>query len=348
MSHLNAIITLLVSGSKPIQQAKTAHGIRSSDFARLYIITLAVSVGDVESSTGQRSDGLFYWCVMNYYAFHIGDYKAHTQHLTPMEDLIYRRMLDLYYLNESPLPDAQKIARSICLRDHISDIETILSEFFVDTPDGFIHPRCEREIKAMNEKSGKAKASAQARWKKSSDANAMRNGCERNANASKNNANASNSDANAMRNGCERNAPNTQYPIPNTKKKEEENARMFSDSDSRRFFTMPMDWSPDHDELQKYVDGKIHAGKPLTLEQVMEHLPDYREATHAKGERRTESEWCRALVKWAQRCLLNPKPEEKPKAPAPVKKTEYWQPDPKRMMTHEELAALEAGRALLR
>ena len=176
----------------------------------------------------------------------------------------------------------------------------------------------------------------------------MRNGCERNANASKNNANASNSDANAMRNGCERNAPNTQYPIPNTKKKEEENARMFSDSDSRRFFTMPMDWSPDHDELQKYVDGKIHAGKPLTLEQVMEHLPDYREATHAKGERRTESEWCRALVKWAQRCLLNPKPEEKPKAPAPVKKTEYWQPDPKRMMTHEELAALEAGRALLR
>ena len=123
---------------------------------------------------------------------------------------------------------------------------------------------------------------------------------------------------------------------------------MFSDSDTRRFFTMPMDWNPDPDELQKYVDGKAHAGKPLTLEQVMEHLPDYREATHAKGERRTESEWCRALVKWAQRCLLNPKPEEKPKPPAPVKKTEYWQPDPKRMMTPEELAALEAGRALLR
>ena len=127
-----------------------------------------------------------------------------------------------------------------------------------------------------------------------------------------------------------------------------EGGDLFVDPDSRRFFTMPMDWSPDHDELQKYVDGKIHAGKPLTLEQVMEHLPDYREATHAKGERRTESEWCRALVKWAQRCLLNLKHEEKPKAPAPVKKTEYWQPDPKRMMTHEELAALEAGRALLR
>jgi len=250
---------------------------------------------------------------MNYYAFHIGDYKAHTQHLTPMEDLIYRRMLDLYYLNESPLPDAQKIARSICLRDHISDIETILSEFFVDTPEGFIHARCEREIKAMNEKSGKAKASAQARWKKGTDANAMRTHSETDANASKKNANASNLDANAMRSGCEGNAPNTQYPIPNPEFKEEENAHLFSDSDTRRFFAMPMDWSPDPVELQKYVNGKIHDGRPLTLETVLGHLGDYREATHAKGEKRTESEWCRALVKWAQRCLSNPaKPASKP------------------------------------
>lgn len=294
---------------------KTAHGIRSSDFACLHIVTLAVSVGGVGSSTGQRSDGLFYWCVMNYYAFHIGDYKAHTQHLTPMEDLIYRRMLDLYYLNESPLPDAQKIARSICLRDHISDIETILSEFFVDTPEGFIHARCEREIKAMNEKSGKAKASAQARWKKGNDANAMRTHSETDANASKNHANASNLDANALRSGCERNAPNTQYPIPNTKEKGEEDAHLFSDSDTRRFFTMPMDWNPSRGELQKYINGKIHDGKPLTLEMVLEHLADYREATHAKGEKRTESEWCRALVKWSQRCLIAPRQAQTPNSP---------------------------------
>ena len=95
--------------------------------------------------------------------------------------------------------------------------------------------------------------------------------------------------------------------------KEEENPHLFSDSDTRRFFAMPMDWNPDPAELQKYVNGKIHAGKPLTLELVMAHLPDYREATHAKGERRTESEWCRALVKWAQRCLISPaKPASKP------------------------------------
>jgi uncharacterized protein YdaU (DUF1376 family) len=41
---------------------------------------------------------------MNYYPFHVGDYAAHTAHLEPMEDLAYRRMLDAYYLRESPLP----------------------------------------------------------------------------------------------------------------------------------------------------------------------------------------------------------------------------------------------------
>ena len=92
----------------------------------------------------------------------------------------------------------------------------------------------------------------------------------------------------------------------------EENPHLFTDPDTRRFFPMPMDWQPDPAELQKYVNGKIHAGKPLMLETVMGHLGDYREATHAKGEKRTESEWCRALVKWAQRCLNNPKPASKP------------------------------------
>jgi len=109
--------------------------------------------------------------------------------------------------------------------------------------------------------------------------------------------------------GMESNLP----PNPQGGEAEEENTHLFSDPDTRRFFAMPMDWNPDPVELQKYVNGKIHSGKPLTLETVLGHLGDYREATHAKGEKRTESEWCRALVKWAQRCLSNPvKPASKP------------------------------------
>ena len=38
---------------------KTAHGIRSSDFACLHIVTLAVSVGGVGSSTGQKDQVAF-------------------------------------------------------------------------------------------------------------------------------------------------------------------------------------------------------------------------------------------------------------------------------------------------
>ena len=127
---------------------------------------------------------------MNYYSFHIGDYKSHTSHLSLIEDLAYRRMLDLYYLTESPLPEIKKIARAICMRDNIEDIQNILDEFFIDTEEGFIHERCEREIKAMNDKSGKAKLSALKRWSKTDNANAMRDGCEGNANALKNDANA--------------------------------------------------------------------------------------------------------------------------------------------------------------
>lgn len=105
----------------------------------------------------------------------------------------------------------------------------------------------------------------------------------------------------------------------------EENQHLFTDSDTRRFFLMPMDWKPDPVELQKYINGKIHAGKPLTLEQVMAHLEDYREATHAKGEKRTESEWCRTLVKWAMRCLGNPRASEKTPEPPPAYR-EYQPP----------------------
>ena len=39
---------------------------------------------------------------MHYYSFNIGDYASHTRHLTAIEDLAYRRLLDLYYLHEQP------------------------------------------------------------------------------------------------------------------------------------------------------------------------------------------------------------------------------------------------------
>ena len=235
---------------------------------------------------------------MNYYSFHIGDYKSHTNHLSLLEDLAYRRMLDMYYLTESPLPDIQKIARHICMRDNIDDIQSVLNEFFILVEDGYIHARCEREIQAMNNKSGKAKASAQARWER-----------QRNANASKNHANASNLDANAMRNGCEGNAPNpnTHNPTPIPEKKEKsayeesenpapplETDPAYAQIDTKgpykpfESFQMFAGWKPDPVSWDSNLKSAFHKVKP-------EQFTDYTLAEfvfrNSKGQEKTEQKW---------------------------------------------------------
>ena len=71
---------------------------------------------------------------MHYYSFNIGDYASHTRHLSLMEDLAYRRLLDFYYLHESPIK-THDVARQINMRDYEQDVLTVLNEFFISTPD---------------------------------------------------------------------------------------------------------------------------------------------------------------------------------------------------------------------
>jgi uncharacterized protein YdaU (DUF1376 family) len=72
-------------------------------------------------------------------------------------------MLDAYYLREGKLPkDVGEIARLIRLRDHAATIRDVLNEFFQETPDGWMHERCEEEILKMQDKQAKARASAYA------------------------------------------------------------------------------------------------------------------------------------------------------------------------------------------
>lgn len=99
---------------------------------------------------------------MNYYPFHLGDYAAHTAHLEPMEDLAYRRMLDLYYRTETALPDIDSLCRLIRMKDFRAEVSNVLAEFFVWDGAGWTHARCEAEIDRMQDKQAKAKASAAA------------------------------------------------------------------------------------------------------------------------------------------------------------------------------------------
>ena len=122
---------------------------------------------------------------MHYYQHSIGDYRRDTMHLSLLEHGVYRQLLDLYYLNECEL-NANAL-RLICARsaEEIQAAESVLNEFFERTENGYKHKRCDAEIERYQNKSKKAKASADARWSAKTDnknANVMRTHSECNAN----------------------------------------------------------------------------------------------------------------------------------------------------------------------
>lgn len=122
---------------------------------------------------------------MHYYRHHIGDFLKDTGHLSNEQMGIYLRMLWKYYLDEKPLKDdCEGIA--FAMRSDEKTVRLILRHFFVLVEEGWQHKRCDKEILEYHSKSEKAKNSASARW---NNANAYRAHTERNADASKIDAN---------------------------------------------------------------------------------------------------------------------------------------------------------------
>lgn len=92
------------------------------------------------------------------------------------------------------------------MRTHTDSIKTVLHYFFELTADGYVNDYVARELFAYHSKSLKAKASADARWKKErnkiKDISVVESNCE--------------SNANALRDGYESNA--NQQPLTNNHK----------------------------------------------------------------------------------------------------------------------------------
>ena len=134
---------------------------------------------------------------MNFYPFHIGDYASATQHLTLEEDAMYRRLLDLQYMSEKPLPKEERqlyrLTRA-ATESHREAMLTVLREFFDETPEGWISRRAMAEIEVMQEKQQKQKDKAIKRWQshkqESGNAPALPQHQEEHAAASKTDANA--------------------------------------------------------------------------------------------------------------------------------------------------------------
>jgi len=110
---------------------------------------------------------------VHFYGFNLGDYLKKTRHLSLLEDLAYRRMLDLYYRDEKPLQgNAAAIARAIGMREHVAEVSTVLAEFFEETAGGWENDRADEEIAAYRKKvraAAKAgRASADSRFNRRS------------------------------------------------------------------------------------------------------------------------------------------------------------------------------------
>lgn len=107
---------------------------------------------------------------MYYYSHHIGDFDLATRHLTRIERSIYRDLIEVYYDTEKQLTlDTQLLCRRILARstDEVTAVEQVLKEFFLKSPTGWYHGRCEKEIelyqKSTSQKAMAGRASAAAK-----------------------------------------------------------------------------------------------------------------------------------------------------------------------------------------
>jgi uncharacterized protein YdaU (DUF1376 family) len=97
---------------------------------------------------------------MNYYSHHIGDHLVETAHISIIEEGVYRRLLDLYYSTEKPLPnDLRILSRKIRItkEDEIAALELVLNEFFAASEAGWVNGKCDSEISMYQSKSEKNK-----------------------------------------------------------------------------------------------------------------------------------------------------------------------------------------------
>ena len=119
------------------------------------------------------------------YHHHIGDFRRDTASLSDTDAMAYLKLLWMYYDTELPLPADPKLL-AFKIGSNADSVQMILDAFFTLDGDLYRHKRCDAELSKYHEKSTKAKDSANARW---NGATAMRTHSERNAEATKNDAN---------------------------------------------------------------------------------------------------------------------------------------------------------------
>lgn len=84
---------------------------------------------------------------MNWYKFNFKAYWEEIYGLPDAEDLAYRRLMDLYYQTEGPIPaDAERLERYINLTWDC--IEPVLLRFFLFRDDTWVHEAWQKDIES--------------------------------------------------------------------------------------------------------------------------------------------------------------------------------------------------------
>ena len=98
---------------------------------------------------------------MNYYPFHIGDFRSGTINMSRQTRWIYRDMMDVYYDAEAPLPlDIDTLCNELGVEEtgERAIVERLLRFKFIKTDDGYRHAICDKVIAEYRVKAETAKA----------------------------------------------------------------------------------------------------------------------------------------------------------------------------------------------
>lgn len=127
-----------------------------------------------------------------YYRFFPGDYARDTRHLSMLQHGAYRQLIDLCMdlggVVPNDLPKLHRLLRAEGLEERAA-IEFILAEFFELSTGrrlGWIHKRCDKELKWSAERVTKATESIKKRWANERNTNEERTKNEGNTNQNQN------------------------------------------------------------------------------------------------------------------------------------------------------------------
>lgn len=102
---------------------------------------------------------------MNYYPFHIGDFRSGTVHMTRVARWIYRDMMDVYYDTEKPLTlDFEALCDQIGVEaeEERAVVQKLLRFKFVQEVDGYHHDICKAVIVEYHQKAATARENGKA------------------------------------------------------------------------------------------------------------------------------------------------------------------------------------------